>query len=251
MKKCNKCQEYKELNLFYKDLSNRNKLSLLCKSCLYVKKEKNNNKLCKICNVNNKLNKQSRCKECHSAWCKSKYVSIRKIKILTAEELEQRKIRRKEKDKERYYKNIDKVRERQRCNKKNLRKNNPLFKLRSNIGTLIANSFASNNYKKKSKTEEILGCSFVEFKQYIESKFLNGMTWENRSDWHLDHIVPQSFATTEKEIIMLNHYTNFQPLWSKDNLNKSSRITEQAEQHLIYKEIIKQRNYPSSMLTHS
>lgn len=24
------------------------------------------------------------------------------------------------------------------------------------------------------------------FKEYAESKFLEGMTWENRSDWHLD-----------------------------------------------------------------
>lgn len=242
MKTCNKCKEQKEANLFYKDLSTNDNLSRSCKSCLYTKKEKTvTNKVCKVCHTNPPLKKRSQCKECYNAWRKSTYVSIKKIKIITAEELELRTQRRKEKEKEYYYKNISKNRERQRINKKNLRKNNSLFRLRSNIGTLIANSFASKGYKKNSKTESILGCSFNDFKRYIESKFLDGMSWKNRAQWHLDHIIPQSFAKTEKETLMLNHYTNFQPLWSTDNLTKSSKITEQAEQHLIYKEITKQR----------
>ena len=49
------------------------------------------------------------------------------------------------------------------------------------------------------------------------------MTFENHGEWHLDHIKPISLAKSEEEIIELNHYTNFQPLWAKDNLSKSNK----------------------------
>ena len=50
------------------------------------------------------------------------------------------------------------------------------------------------------------------------------MTWENQGEWHFDHIIPISSAQTEEEVIKLNHYTNFQPLWAEDNLRKSNKI---------------------------
>lgn len=49
------------------------------------------------------------------------------------------------------------------------------------------------------------------------------MCWENHGEWHLDHIIPISYAKTEKEILDLNHYTNYQPLWKLDNLTKGNR----------------------------
>ena len=64
-----------------------------------------------------------------------------------------------------------------------------------------------------------------EFKLYLESKFEDWMTWENRVlyngefnyGWDIDHIIPVSSAKTEEEILLLNHYTNLQPLCSKVN----------------------------------
>jgi len=53
--------------------------------------------------------------------------------------------------------------------------------------------------------------------------FIDEMSWENYGDWHLDHIIPSSWAENEEEIIKLNHYKNFQPLWAKDNLTKGNR----------------------------
>jgi hypothetical protein len=59
------------------------------------------------------------------------------------------------------------------------------------------------------------------------------MTWENRGlfngtenyGWDLDHIIPISSATTEEQVIELNHYTNFQPLCSHINRNvKKDRL---------------------------
>lgn len=81
-------------------------------------------------------------------------------------------------------------------------------------------------YSKKSKTQEILGCSFEFFKEYIESMFVEGMTWYNHGEWHLDHKIPISWSETEEDLIKLNHYTNFQPLWSHDNLSKGNRWSD-------------------------
>lgn len=102
-------------------------------------------------------------------------------------------------------------------------KADPLFKLKYSIRLLIRNSLNNLGHSKSEKTESILGCSIVEFKHYIESKFVEGMSWENRSEWHIDHIIPSSSAKTKEDLIKLNHYTNLQPLWQYDNLSKSNK----------------------------
>lgn len=107
---------------------------------------------------------------------------------------------------------------------KNKKETDPLYKLRCNISTLIQNGIRNGGYTKKTKTSEILGCDYETFKSYIENKFKEGMTWGNRSEWHLDHIFPISMATTEEEIVKLNHYTNFQPLWAVENIKKGNKI---------------------------
>jgi hypothetical protein len=90
--------------------------------------------------------------------------------------------------------------------------------------TLISGSFYRKGYTKKSRTYQILGCTFEEFKLHIEKQFTIGMNWENKGKWHLDHIYPISLAKDEEELIRLNHYTNFQPMWAIDNIKKSNKI---------------------------
>jgi hypothetical protein len=102
---------------------------------------------------------------------------------------------------------------------------NVLYNLPQLISSSFRKSFKRSGFSKKSKSIEILGCSFEEFKLYLESKFEPWMTWENKGlyngelnyGWDIDHIIPISSATTEEEIIKLNHYTNLQPLCSKVN----------------------------------
>ena len=98
---------------------------------------------------------------------------------------------------------------------------NPLFKLRYNIASLIRSSMKGKGFTKSSKTAQLLGCSYQEFKAHLESQFTEGMTWENAGEWHLDHILPVSCASNEEELIALQHYSNFQPMWGADNLSKS------------------------------
>ncbi len=49
------------------------------------------------------------------------------------------------------------------------------------------------------------------------------MTLSNHGKWHLDHIIPISYAKSKEEVYILNHYTNFQPLWAIDNLSKGNK----------------------------
>lgn len=107
---------------------------------------------------------------------------------------------------------------------KERRARDPLYKLLTNTRNLIKNSVIKYGYTKKSRTYEILGIPIDEFKIFLESKFIDGMSWNNYGEWHLDHIIPISWAKNEEEIFKLNHCTNFQPLWRIDNLKKGNRI---------------------------
>ena len=93
---------------------------------------------------------------------------------------------------------------------------------------MIGNSIRRNGFKKLSKTHIILGCTFEEFKDHIESQWESWMTWENYGNpkdgiyepnktWDIDHNIPSCSATTEEEIIRLNHYTNLKPLCTYHN----------------------------------
>lgn len=90
------------------------------------------------------------------------------------------------------------------------------FKLKKNIISQI--NININNKYKSHKTKELLGCTIDELKQYLESKFTKGMTWENRGQfgWHIDHIKPcSSFNLLDpEEQKKCFHYSNLQPLWA-------------------------------------
>lgn len=144
-----------------------------------------------------------------------------KIKSLPIE----KQIEKKEKRKIYSKNNKEKLNSYQRKYFKERRKNDNLFKLSNNIRGLFRLTLKNKGLKKNSKTSQILGCSFEEFKLHLESKFQDWMTWENYGKyngelnygWDIDHINPVSNAKTEEEIYNLNHYLNLQPLCSKIN----------------------------------
>lgn len=108
------------------------------------------------------------------------------------------------------------------------RESDPVYAMRQRVTALISVRLRAGGYTKKSRSNEILGCDWEEFKKHIERQFLNGMDWANRGQWQLDHIVPIATATTEAEVLALSHHTNLRPLWSDMNRAKSDTIT-----HLI------------------
>lgn len=104
----------------------------------------------------------------------------------------------------------------------------PAYKVVCLARSRVSKELKNKNIKKRIKTLDLIGCSPIELKTYIEKRFLNGMSWNNYGKWHIDHIVPcSSFnLTNELELKKCFHYSNLQPLWAIDNLRKGNKIKD-------------------------
>ena len=81
------------------------------------------------------------------------------------------------------------------------------------------------DYRKDGTSEFALGYSLIDFKKNMESKFIEGMSWENHGEWHVDHkkSVSQFIKEGEHRVSIINSLDNLFPMWSKDNLNKKDK----------------------------
>ena len=107
---------------------------------------------------------------------------------------------------------------------KKRRRIDPAYRLKHLLVTQVRNLLYKEGKSKSIRTLELLGCSYEEFKQHIESQFTEGMSWDRRGEIHLDHIKPCVLfdLTQESEQRKCFHYTNYQPLWANENVNKGS-----------------------------
>jgi len=210
-KKCIKCGEEKFINQFDKTKNTNDGHIGKCKICV------------------SKYNREYRKK--HSKKIKEEkkiwyYNNLEQQKIKRKERYEKNKEKELAKNKEYKKNNPEKVSDMKKNYHKTRYKNDLIYKIKCDIGKRIRSDIKKGGYAKKSRTYEILGCSYEFFMEYIENKFLKGMSFCNHGKWEYDHIIPVSYGLTEDEIIKLNHYTNFQPLWRKDNRSKSNKIIE-------------------------
>lgn len=99
---------------------------------------------------------------------------------------------------------------------------NPIGHLTHTVSTAVGKAL---KYKKSKKSIKYLGCDISTYKQYLEAKFEDGMSWDNHGEWHIDHIVPLAYENpTDEEVVERLHYTNTQPLWATDNMSKGNRF---------------------------
>lgn len=222
MKKCTKCGEEKDFTEFHKDNSKSSGLYPQCKIC---KKEFMRSKKDSYAETRKKYidKNKDRIKDLKKEYClKNKEYRKESYRLW----LEKNKEKRSEYMKNWRLNNKDKIKN----NSIIYKKNNPEFAVRmkvfKNIRTRISMFLKSSNVSKNNKLMDMLGCTQKEFKKHIESLFKEGMSWDNYglNGWHLDHIIPISFAKTEEDLVKLNHYTNFQPLWAIDNIKKGNKI---------------------------
>jgi len=105
-------------------------------------------------------------------------------------------------------------------------------KLKDNIDYRILSSLRSRVWtvlkkqKKSNSTIKLTGCTIEFLRSHIESKFEDGMNWNNYGVWHIDHIIPcASFNLSDPEQQKICfHYTNLQPMWGEKNIQKGSRL---------------------------
>jgi hypothetical protein len=93
-----------------------------------------------------------------------------------------------------------------------------------------------SDLSKTKTTIEYLGCSAEHFMEYLKLKMTPDMTIYNI---HIDHIKPVSRFNLDDhdEFLDCCHYTNFQPLLAKDNLEKKNKWTKKDE--IYWKENIR------------
>ena len=105
---------------------------------------------------------------------------------------------------------------------RNRRTNDVQFKLTTLLRHRLYMALKSNS--KTGSAVHDLGCTVEELKKYLESKFQQGMSWDNHGKWHIDHILPlSSFNLSDREqLIKACHFTNLQPLWAEENMKKGS-----------------------------
>jgi hypothetical protein len=252
IKKCNTCNTEKDLIFFNKKSSSKDGYNNECKEC---RKTKRGLKKDSISESNKKYRENN--KDYFKNYYKENKDTITDYKEIYRKENKDRlylyrtKYREGNKDKlneylrnyreenkdkfKEYYinsrettlkyreENKDKIKSRLNNYFKERKKTDDLFRLSCTIRSLISTSL--KGYKKNTKTQQILGSSFEEFKLYLESKFEDWMSWDNygkydgsyNCGWDIDHIIPLSSAMSIDDIILLNNFKNLQPLCSKIN----------------------------------
>jgi len=107
-----------------------------------------------------------------------------------------------------------------------LEKDNINYKIAHCLRNRVRCALYNNGTNKSVSTINLLGCNIKQLKKYLEKQFKTGMSWDNHSKWHIDHIKPcASFDLREKkEQLKCFHFTNLQPLWALENRQKSDKI---------------------------
>ncbi len=204
MKICYKCKKHLNIDNFVKDKSTKDGLTRRCKDCAHIWYEKNKDKV----KVNNKKYREEngdKLKEYNRQYYIDNKATLQEYN--------------KQYNKQYFQKNKRKISEQNKAK----RKTNMQYKAACNLRERL-NKAVSGNYKVGSAIND-LGCSIEYFvNNYIPSLFKLGMSWGNhgKTGWHLDHIIPlASFDLTDREqLLKACHYTNIQPLWWQDNLDK-------------------------------
>lgn len=87
---------------------------------------------------------------------------------------------------------------------------------------LIGRVLSRTGKKKEGHTEEIIGYSYKQLRERLESLFVDGMSWENqgRGGWHIDHIRPINTFPLDAHPREVNALSNLRPLWEHENLSR-------------------------------
>lgn len=221
MKECRKCKQEKELNNFGIDKKQCDGLNRVCKQCRQSFSKEHSKRLYE----KNKIWKENNVDK-RNEYQKEYYQNnVDKYKEYNKEHYQNNVEKLRNTRKEYYYNNKEKTLLTNNTYRNKRRQSDPLFKLSTNLRTMIGGAIKKNGYKKLSKTELILGCSFDFLKQHLESHFEEWMSWDNYGlyngelnyGWDIDHIVPLSSALNENDLLKLNHYSNLKPLCSYNN----------------------------------
>lgn len=243
-KVCTKCGVEKDKSEFYSDKQKGDGLSSSCKVC---KKGQNNEYAARPENKDRKrkydekyrktdagIAVEMRSREKHKTLLrtdpeyKKEYNAKRKEYFSQPDKIQRRRDRQKSyRDKTPNEKMAKQLREyRQRNREKHnawardyWRKNKYKFAWRQ----ILSDTHRRMGTKKSDRTVKELGYSADQLKSHLESLFVEGMSWDNHGEWHIDHIKPVSSFKKGTSPSVVNALSNLQPLWASDNISKGCR----------------------------
>ena len=203
---CTKCNKAKDLSNFGVHSTRASGIQEICRGCKAM--------MGKFDRANNPGQSSEKSKNYYLLHRDSIIERVKQYSIDNSESI-------KQKNKERFQLNKEKWNQ----YGKDRAKVDPVYRMKVQMRKLLIK--ALNGQSKSKTTEEIIGCTYIELKNHIESQFESWMTWENKGlyngefnyGWDVDHIVPLASAKSPKEILYLNHYTNLRPLCSHVNRN--------------------------------
>ncbi len=102
------------------------------------------------------------------------------------------------------------------------------FKLNGRMQRAVRNCLIRRGRSKGGRPwEDLVGWTANELREHLERQFVRGMTWENMTEWHVDHIVPiASFGPMDAGDPTFRAcwaLTNLRPLWKLDNMRKGPK----------------------------
>jgi len=242
-KQCSRCENFLPQSAFYKRSDTKSGFRSHCKACInkpeLVKLDSNvveeiTSKQCTKCeqilprsafgaDLRNNSGLKSQCKACcGKAVAKWKEKNKEKSKQWRKENQDKLKNGLKK------HRKTDKYKKRKNKYVREKRALDPKFKMLCILrGRLVD---ALRGKAKADTTKKMLGCDLQFFKNFIQAKFKPGMNWQNHGSgdgkWQLDHIQPcSSFDLSDfEQQKKCFHYTNMQPLWAYENLQKSNKL---------------------------
>ena len=226
-KNCKKCGEEKSINEFDLCKTGKDGHYNICKKCRYESSQ--------IWKKNN----PDKVREYGRKWANNNRKPIsdeteqERSDRLAMRKIYNKKYRETHKEQIRLSFQTEEFREKNNLYLKNKKETDILFKLKCRLRTMTCQAFSRKSFNKNGKTFNILGADVDFMKEYIESKFVGSMSWENSNEWQIDHIIPLSSAKDEEEMLLLCHHTNLQPLWTEDNQRKSDKYNEQEKQAFL------------------
>lgn len=238
-KKCNACNEFKNITDYAKCVASPDKLGYKCKPCSkdYNKKmkeklkdgrddlipeedAKNNIRVCSGCQISQPLTNYYKNNKCINGYyrdCK-KCHKERHDRNATPE-------KNRKRDKAYRERHPEKMKEKNRKR----REQNVQYRLKSNLSRRIRAALEGKG-RKSIRTIVLLGCDMDEFEAWIEFQFTEGYTWGNYgTHWNFDHVYPCAEFNLEdiEEQKVCFHWSNIQPLQKTENYVKGNKIDKE------------------------
>lgn len=106
----------------------------------------------------------------------------------------------------------------------------PEYRIQKTLRNRLKDKLCGRDRCNAETRQKLCGCSMGFLKKYLESQFVDGMSWENYGMvWHIDHITPcAAFDLTKKsQQRKCFHFSNLRPLWAKENMSKGAKRLKQ------------------------